>query len=172
LELYSRAADGLLRAAESDPGDAEGWRDLANVLVEAERYPEAIIAYQRLIELVPDSTRYRIRLARAYRANGQVDEAISVLEQAIDLAPDESRPRLELGGTYLLLERMSEAAAAYESVLEIDSEILEAHFGLAQAHEALEQMAQAMQEYETVIEIDPEHWLAEQARKRLDELAQ
>jgi tetratricopeptide (TPR) repeat protein len=169
LELYSRAADGLLLAVESDPGDVDGWRDLANVLVEAERYPEAIEAYQRLIDLVPDHTRYRIRLARAYRANGQVDEAIAVLERAIELAPGEWRPLLELGNTYLLLERTDEAAAAFQRVLEVDAEVVEAHFGLALAYDAQGRTALANHQYETVIEIDPEHWLARQAEERLAE---
>jgi tetratricopeptide (TPR) repeat protein len=172
LELYSRAADALPSVVESGPWNADSWRDLANVLVEAERYPEAIRVYLRLIELAPDHARYRIRLARAYRANGQVDEAIAVLEQAIELAPGESRPLLELGNTYLLLERMNEAVAAYGSVLEVDNKIVEAQFGLAQAHDGLGQTDQAVQEYEAVIEIDPEHWLAEQARERLAELDQ
>jgi mannosyltransferase len=169
LELYSRAADGLLLAVESDPGDVDGWRELANVLVEAERYPEAIMAYRRLIELVPDHTRYRIRLARAYRADGQVDEAIAVLERAIDLAPGEWRPPLELGNTYLLLERTDEAAVAFQRVLEVDAAIAEAHFGLALVYDAQGQKALADQEYQTVIEIDPEHWLARQAEEKLAE---
>jgi tetratricopeptide (TPR) repeat protein len=172
LELYSQAADAMAYAIESDPGIVNGWRDLANVLVEAERYPEAIRVYLRLIDSAPDHVRYRIRLARAHRANGQAEEAIAVLEQAIALAPGESRPLLELGNTYFLLERMNEAVAAYESALDVDNEIVEAHFGLAQAHDALGQADQAMQEYEAVIEIDPDHWLVEQARERLAELAQ
>jgi tetratricopeptide (TPR) repeat protein len=167
LELYSQAADGLLLIAESNPGDVDRWQDLASVLVEAERYPEAIRVYQRLSKLAPDSTRYRIRLAKAYRANGQADEAIAALEQAIGLAPGETRPMLELGNTYLLLERMDEAVAAFQRVLTVDGAIIEAHYGLAQALEAQGETAQAIQEYKAVVEVDAEHWLAEQAREKL-----
>jgi protein O-GlcNAc transferase len=142
---------------------------LANVLAEAERHPEAIVAYRRLIDLVPDHIRYRIRLARAYRADGQVDEAIAVLERAIELAPGEWRPPLELGNTYLLLERTDEAAVAFQRVLEVDAAIAEAHFGLALVYDAQGQKALADQEYQTVIEIDPEHWLARQAEEKLAE---
>ncbi len=170
LELYSRAADGLRPIVESEPGDVAGWRDLANVLAEAERFTEAIRAYQRLIELAPEHARYRLRLARAYRANGQGAEAIAVLEQAIELAPSEPRLLLELGNTYLLLGRMDEAVAAYQSALEIDAAIVEAHYGLALAHDAQGETARAIHEYQAVIQIDPEHWLANQATERLVEL--
>jgi Tfp pilus assembly protein PilF len=77
---------------------------------------------------------------------------------------------LELAHTYLLLGQMDKAVVAYQRVLEVDTAIVEAHFGFALALEAQGEKAQASHEYQAVIEIDPEHWLAEQAREKLNEL--
>jgi Flp pilus assembly protein TadD len=166
LLFYSRAADARPLAEEASD-EEDRWRNLAEASFSAEQYTEAIAAYERLLELVPDHWKYQVRLARAYQANGQVDKAVVTLEQAIMLAPDEPRPRRALANAYLLKGQMGQAADAFERVLENKPGDVEARFGLALAHEALGHKAEAIREFQAVIEIDPEHWLAKEAQKKL-----
>jgi len=69
--------------AESPKGD----RNLAAVLFQEGRYPEAIEAYRKLVETNPNDGGLRASLAGALGAVGKYDESLEQLNKAIEIEP-------------------------------------------------------------------------------------
>ncbi|MEK6396847.1 MAG: tetratricopeptide repeat protein, partial [Terriglobus sp.] len=63
-------------AAEIDPDYALAFFDLGNVLDELRRLPEAIVAYHRAIQLVPQYADAHYNLALAYERTGEKRKAL------------------------------------------------------------------------------------------------
>jgi len=170
--FFSRAAQAHMLDVETNPESIGHWQNLAEALVKAVRYEDAVAAYERLLELDPDRWEYLVGLARSYRDSGQHEKGIDKLEQAVELAPAESQLRRKLADAYFLDGRMAEAAVAFQQILETTPMDIEARFGLALAHAALGRKSEAIREFQTLIEIDPDHWLVPEAKERLKALEQ
>ena len=83
------SAIAILRlCTERNPGYPSAWLNLGNVLVESERYPEAIIAMKRALELTPESGAVRYNLAVAYVKSGNLDEGRRQLAALLEREPD------------------------------------------------------------------------------------
>lgn len=111
--IRSEAALGELQQKLSEePKNAEGWLLLARSLVELEKYPEAVSAFKKLVELVPNESPVWADFADAQAmANGQslVGEPTKMLDKA--LAIDPANPKaLALSGS-AAMERGDYAAA-------------------------------------------------------------
>jgi tetratricopeptide (TPR) repeat protein len=86
-ELYDRAvdcvADGDLEAAvlayrqalEIEPGFADGWEGLSMALADLGRFPDAIAAAERVVELMPDELLSYTNISRIYQKAGDVPKA-------------------------------------------------------------------------------------------------
>ncbi|HEV7990194.1 MAG TPA: tetratricopeptide repeat protein [Gemmatimonadaceae bacterium] len=107
---WSRAAELWRSALLLDERVAEHWIAMGDALSGAQRYREAVAAYQRSIQLDPRSARRGTRMvARAYALMGNDKQAVRWLEQTVragavldDLLADElferyrAEPRLRM----------------------------------------------------------------------------
>ncbi|WP_035383872.1 c-type cytochrome biogenesis protein CcmI [Ferriphaselus sp. R-1] len=95
------ALEELQKKLAQEPANAEGWLLLARSLVELEKYPEAVGAFKKLVELVPNESPVWADYADAQAmANGQslVGEPTKMLDKA--LAIDPANPKaLALSGS-------------------------------------------------------------------------
>ncbi len=88
---WAAAEDSYQRYVESRDGrsDALGWSGLAMVLGRQNKYDQAIVANQRVLELVPgDSATWR-NLAVLARDSGDVPRACEFIAQALGALPDD-----------------------------------------------------------------------------------
>jgi tetratricopeptide (TPR) repeat protein len=86
-ELYDRAVDcvaeGNLEAAvaayrqalQIDPGFADGWEGLSMALADLGRFDEAIVAAERVVELMPDELLSYTNISRIHQKAGDVPKA-------------------------------------------------------------------------------------------------
>ncbi len=90
---------------ENHPDDLQGWLILANTLVEQQRYSDAIPAFQRALELIPETQPERavvladVAEAIIFAGNSQQipDQAREYLQQAIAIDPQLQRGLWLLG---------------------------------------------------------------------------
>ena len=82
-----RAERAYRSAVQIEPDRARHVRGLAQSLFNQERYPEALVEYQRLAELRPDDTDNYLRMASIYRRLQRLDDAERQILQARQRAP-------------------------------------------------------------------------------------
>jgi tetratricopeptide (TPR) repeat protein len=88
-----QAIDTYRRALKLESDNREFRRRLAETLLRAERYEEALVEYQVLVEANPEDADALLRLSQIYRHQGRYEEARQALEKAKAAAPDD----LEIG---------------------------------------------------------------------------
>lgn len=130
-EDIARVNDIFKKAADHAGEDVKVLKDVADYYASTQQIKEAIPLYLRLLELEPDDTSSREKLATGFVLTNQRDKAIEMLEQIIKEHPDKYQPYDLLAGllddTARSLERekksdqakaaFAKAAANYEQSL-------------------------------------------------------
>jgi tetratricopeptide (TPR) repeat protein len=175
LDRPADALDAYRRArARTDPvtdplGRAAIEAALGAVLVESERYLEAISHFEAALELrrthAPRETAYTVdllsRLAEAHEKRGELERATTRLHESLVYLDERTAPEAvietlnRLGGLYMELRRPAEAAKAYEEGLRAEGRAVNANparidamtFGLGRAKQALGQLESAAELY-------------------------
>ena len=101
------------RAIEINPEDHFLVQELASVLIEMERYPEAISYLKKIRRTNPDNAQIYKDLGVAYTLQGFYDEAERALLRALKLAPTAFLVQYHLGTLYAVWEGHREVAKAY-----------------------------------------------------------
>jgi tetratricopeptide (TPR) repeat protein len=86
------AEQAYRKASESQPGDMNHHKELAQTLLAEEKFPEALEQYLGLVDMDPDDADNYLRLAEIYRQMKQLDKA----EQNILLAKQRAPNNLEV----------------------------------------------------------------------------
>jgi Fe-S cluster biosynthesis and repair protein YggX len=87
-QLQDRIAQ-FRKMANDDPDNELGHYRLAQLLMEAQQYPEAIQSFRRTLELSPRFSKVYHLLGQCLLSNQQRDEAITVLKQGFDVADEQ-----------------------------------------------------------------------------------
>lgn len=114
-----RAAGELQIAAGLQP---ELWlrrHELGALLLTAEDYTTAIMAFQDALKIRPKAVTYTA-IGEAYYRLGQYDQAKASLEQAVSAEADDLNTLALLGASYARLERCDDAKTYYDQALELD----------------------------------------------------
>ena len=83
----AKAEQAYQRAADLDPSELSHLRGLGQTLMAEEKYPEALVVYQKLADLMPDDADVYLRTAQIYRELHQLDHAEENLLKARQYAP-------------------------------------------------------------------------------------
>lgn len=93
----------LLNAQEAckmDPLVIGNWIVLGEVCLNVNRFPEAIAAYEKTLEINPKHAFIWGLLGFAYGRNGQLDNALMACEKAVEIDPELGSPHFLLSGLY------------------------------------------------------------------------
>ena len=144
--LVKETARKHLRYAYGNRGNA--YRDL-------KRYNEAIVDYNKVMELDPkDALAYKNR-GLAYYSLKRYDEAIADCNKAIELDPKDAMIYHNRGVAYRDLERDDEAIADYNKAIELDPNLALAYGNRGPAYHHLKRYNEAIGDYNKWIELDP-----------------
>jgi tetratricopeptide (TPR) repeat protein len=112
----ARVNDIFRKAVEHAGDNTSVLKDLADYYVSTQQIKEAIPLYLRLLDLEPDDTNAREKLAAGFLLTNQRDKAVEMLEQIIRQHPEKYQPYDLLAGllddTARALEREKKAAEA------------------------------------------------------------
>jgi tetratricopeptide (TPR) repeat protein len=172
--IVENSASGLLSedqnaaiaaTVQANPDSAEAQFELGNAYYEAGNWAQAIIAYQRAVELDPGYQAAYANLGVAYYQQQQFDLAASQYQKALELNPKDGEVAYNLGALYLQQalsageqpnpDLINRAIAQLEDALEISPDLAEPHFTLGVAYFFLDQKAEAIQQFETFLSLTP-----------------
>jgi tetratricopeptide (TPR) repeat protein len=83
IQDYDAAAEGYRKVVRNNPKDGRSWFRLAYSEHVRERFPQAITAYRRALEVKHSIILTKYNLACAYARNGDTELALDALEEAI-----------------------------------------------------------------------------------------
>ncbi len=126
---YDRALAILVQAIGDAPKMAEAWTLRGNVLLAQERFFDALLHYDRALEVRPNAADAMNNRGQALANLGRFDEAEASFRASVNIV--ESRePHIGLANMFATLMRLEEAAAEYGKIVEMDPSDHEAHFNL------------------------------------------
>jgi eukaryotic-like serine/threonine-protein kinase len=152
--LFLARATESLRLAELRGRDSARVHSVSGLLKsESGWYEQAIVEYNRAIELDPaNSDGYR-RLGRAYKLNNQFDESLAAYRRAIEVEPAYYMNYQNLGALYSERARYSEALQAFEEAVRLAPDEPNARFVLGMTYKNLGQFAAAERELRLAVSL-------------------
>ena len=106
--------------AKANPNNANAWTALGNALMDSQRFAEAIIAYQRSLDIEPKNVDVRVDMGTCYRGVGQPQRAIEEYQKASKYDPRHPMAHMNSGVVYAFdLGKKSEAVKSFEKYLEL-----------------------------------------------------
>jgi cytochrome c-type biogenesis protein CcmH/NrfG len=92
-----KQVDFLRSVVRDDPQNAQAWTKLGNVLMDSQRYTEAVEAYGKVLELDPENVNVIIDRGTCYRRVGRPDFAAEHFRDAIGIDPSHPFAHRNLG---------------------------------------------------------------------------
>lgn len=160
-EHYSVVARALLRVGRQEDV-IELFRGLApkgpdELYLLATSYRRAaLVQFERMVQLDPDSARAHQVLGDSYLARQRLDEALEEYERAVELAPTNSELRYQLGSVLHRKMEYVRSAEVFSEVVELDPLNAEAHVLRGEALVRLGHNDEAIRSMERGLALKPE----------------
>jgi cytochrome c-type biogenesis protein CcmH/NrfG len=77
----------LQEAVRKDPRNGGAWIELGNMLMDTNRFNEAVDSYQKALDIDPKNVDVRVDMGVCYRNSGKPDAAVREFRKAIELNP-------------------------------------------------------------------------------------
>jgi tetratricopeptide (TPR) repeat protein len=140
------------------------WRDLAQRLFAAKKYPEALEGFSQAIKLNPRDSFSLYYRARCYMALQQWDKVLVDSSRAIQLDRNYAGSWLNRGFAYGKLGQWDKALDDYSKVTELDPKFAGAWNNRGNAHRHLGHLDQALADYSKALQLDTNHRNARTSR--------
>ena len=106
--------------AKTNPGNVNAWIALGNAQMDAQRFAEAIISYQRALDIDPKNVDVRVDMGTCYRGVGQPEKAIEEYKKGMQYNPRHPMAYMNSGVVYAFdLGKKNEAIKSFEKYLEL-----------------------------------------------------
>ena len=148
-------------AALSNPTNPNLQLILGHIYKRLGKDNETVTAYQRAVELAPNSYYPHFALGQAYAALRQYEKAIAALTRSADYAIATKSATLDdlttlyktLGRAYFSRDRVDEAILAWGQISELDPENIFARIELADLFREQELYDQAVEQHDAIIQL-------------------
>ena len=155
-EFYMAKVNNSSEAQKS----SKGYFEEALSLSRQGKKEEAIRAYDKAIELNPDSTEAYNNKGNALRDLGKNVEAIRVYDKAIELNPDNVAAYNGKGNALCDLGRKEEGIRAFDKSIELKPDNAIVYYNKGLALQALGKNVEAIRVYDKAIELKPDFAMA------------
>ncbi len=110
----------MQQAAKAAPKSAEAWTNLGDSLMDAQRFPEAIDAYEKALALNPKNLNVLVDQGTCYRGIGKFDKAVEQYRKAIKIDPSFPNAHRNLGVVLAFdLHDNKQALSEFQKYLEL-----------------------------------------------------
>ncbi|MCC6696661.1 MAG: tetratricopeptide repeat protein [Candidatus Hydrogenedentes bacterium] len=151
---YASAESHLREAVRIVPAYADAHNNLGIALM-LQGKDGSLEAFQKTLELAPDSPDALINVANARLAGGSVDEAILLYQRAASLSPANVEAHYNLGVALSQKGDVQSAVSEYKTAAKLKPGDATLHVGLANALLLLNQLAEAQAEATEAVRLDP-----------------
>ncbi len=131
---------------------------------------DVIAAYERAVELDPESTGALVNLGTMYFNARRYSEAERYYNQAIEVDPEYALAHFNLGNLWDERGDRSRALQHYLRAVEIHPNYADAHYNIALLYQVTGQMLKAVRHWRQYLKIDPNSSWAVIARRELEKL--
>ena len=112
--------DQMEQAAKMAPKNAQAWINLGNALMDAQRFGEAVGAYEKALALEPKNVPVLVDQGTCYRGIGKFDKAVEQYRKALKIDPNFPNGHLNLGVVLGFdLNRKAEGIKEFNRYLEL-----------------------------------------------------
>ncbi|VXD15519.1 conserved hypothetical protein [Planktothrix serta PCC 8927] len=125
---------------------------------ESGQFNEAIICYQKLINLEPSLLLGYQRIGYYSLKTEQFEQAVIAYQKVIELKSNEFWAYNNLGEALIKLKRWEEAIPIYETAIKLDPNCFWAYNSLGQCLTQTQQWEKAVPIYKKAMELDPDFW--------------
>ncbi len=160
------AASRFQSALALDPEHRQSLFGLATAHLKLDRIEEALVGYQRLLDIAGQDLRTTLAIADIEVKRGDLAAAEAVLERAT-MAGSPGHLFNRLGEVRALTGRADQAVADFETAIGSNPRLSQPHFNLGVLFDELGDVARARAEYEKAIEKAPKHFKAQLNLARL-----
>ena len=137
------AHHSLEQVLQLNPKSSLALRQMGEVELQSEDYPQAVAHLKQAREIAPDDPAIGFSSRETLQKMKDLEGARTVLEECLKSNPNEPTARLLLGSVYLDLKNPAAAADQFEAVLLVQPTDVEAQFGLAKAQIAQSKFTEA-----------------------------
>lgn len=153
-----QAVNEFRRAIAYAPDVVDGYRLLGKTYMSLGRSDEAIAAYQRGMQMVPnDQADLKSDLADAYVQLGRWSDAEGMFTQIARENPGSPGPLTSLGFVLQRQGRLGEAEAKFNAVVNLAPRDAAAHYNLGQLYKEQGRFDEAIQQLDMAVEIKPKY---------------
>lgn len=138
----------ILERAASELDTPEVLGNYGMALAATRDYAGAVKAFERVVELAPNSVEATATLGQLYMQMKQPDKAQKLLERAVAKAPDNARIHASLGMLYQSTGRFEDAESEYKRAIELDASQGVYHYQLGSLYAQQGDNAKAQAELE------------------------
>ena len=131
------------------------WAEEAKARFSAGRFTEAILAYQRALEIDSKNVDYWVGLARSQIFAEQYVDALESSRSAILAAPDSAKARALNAWALYYNDRLDEARAAAVQAIALDANYAPAHAYYSYILNDAQNWDQGFREAQTALQLDP-----------------
>ena len=167
LDDFAKEVEHRIKRFESEK-TAEGWfQEGLRYDSSKDTYPLALEAYQKAVELDPNSGDAYVNMGNIYYRQELFVDAERCYRLAITCDPDHAKAYYNLGNTLDELDCTQEAGDCFQKSLEKDPNFSDAHYNLAATCEKLTLWEAACTHWKGYLNLDPVGKHADFARKRI-----
>ncbi|MBC7968689.1 MAG: tetratricopeptide repeat protein [Verrucomicrobia bacterium] len=143
------------------------WLERGDDLFQRQRYKEAVVAYDRVIQAKPDDDVAWFKRGLALENLKRFEDAAASYERVVQLHPDDYLAWYKHGSVFVQLQQYQEAFASFERVVQLQPENYWAWHDRGQVLEHLQQPDAAIASYDRAVQLKPDFQLALESRKQL-----
>ena len=161
------AIDAYRRAVTGSVPDVQAHGFLADLLLDQQKYDEAIQHYRAYLQAFPNQVAAMMNLGIALASTNRPGEALSVFHRAVETDPTNVQARVNLTQMLLEAKQVDAAVAEAQQIVTLAPGSAPAHDLLGQALFTAQRMPDARRAFERALAIDPSYAPAREHLSRI-----
>jgi tetratricopeptide (TPR) repeat protein len=134
-----------------------GHNNLGNALLKTGDVDEAMVHFQKALEIKPDFAEAHNNLGNFLFQKGSVDEATVHYQKALEIKPDYAVAHYNLGNALIQNGNVDEAIAHFQKALQINPDYAEAHNNFGYALIQKRNVDEAIAHFQKALQINPNY---------------
>jgi tetratricopeptide (TPR) repeat protein len=140
-----------------NPGSWTAHNNLGNVFIKRGQVDDAMVHYQKALEVNPNYAEALNNLGLALFRKGRVDDAVAQFQKALEVNPNFAQAHSNLGVALIQKGQVGAAVAQYQKAVKINSDYAQAYYNLGNALIQKGQVNDAVAQYQKALEIKPDY---------------